>query len=56
MVGKQKENFAPFGIFVHALEDLKVFSVKYIDLNWGQITLNIIDGSHLTIPVKNIKR
>lgn len=29
------------------------FAVKHIVLIGGQITLNIIDGSHITVPAKN---
>lgn len=52
----QKGNCAPFSIFatVQMLDDSKGFAIKYMGLNWGQMTLNIIGGSHIAIPVKKI--
>lgn len=38
------------------MDDFKEFAAEYMSLNWGQITLNRIDGSHIATPLKNIMR
>lgn len=52
----QKGNCALFSILatVQMLDDFKGFAIKYMGLNWGQMTLNVIGGSHIAMPVKSL--